>query len=175
NAKTPVLVLPGLFFNFNGMANVINSSWGFDDPAGTDDITKVIDGFAKKFPGTTIVVAAGNFPTPPTPANSVTGPGSGDNVLSVGATQNAANNLSDFSGVAVLGGRGPGDYCDPVRGVVHGGGAAVDIGARGTSIVAAYYGGKWGGNGPTLPTPDPPNPATDLYNYPLAGTSFAAP
>ena len=175
NAQSPVLALPGLFYNFNGMANVINSSWGFDDPAGTDDITKVIDGFAKKFPNTTIVVAAGNFPTPPTPANSVTGPGSGYNVIAVGATQNAVSNLSDFSQVADFSARGPQDYFDPVHGVVHGVRAAVDIVAPGTSIFAAFYGGQSGGNGPTLPNPDPPNPATNLYNYPLAGTSFAAP
>jgi hypothetical protein len=177
NAQSPILAfpIPGLVATFNGMANVVNSSWGFDDPAGTDDMTKVIDGFAKKFPGTTIVVAAGNFPTPPTPANSVTGPASGYNVLSVGATRNAASNLSDFSQVADFSARGPQDYFDPVHGVVHGVRAAVDIVAPGTSIAAAYYGGQSGGNGPTLPNPDPPNPSTDLYNYPLAGTSFAAP
>ena len=174
-AQSPILSLPGLFANFNGMANVINSSWGFDDPTGTDDFTKTIDGFAKKFPNTTIVVAAGNFPTPPTPANSVTGPASGYNVIAVGATQNSATDLTSFTQIADFSARGPQDYYDPVHGVVPGVRAAVDIVAPGTSIFAAYYGGQTGGNGLTLPNPDPANPATNLYNYPLAGTSFAAP
>ncbi|HZZ26403.1 MAG TPA: S8 family serine peptidase [Pirellulales bacterium] len=174
SAQSPILSLPGLSVGFSGTANVINSSWGFEDPTGTDDITKLIDAVARKFPNTTIVVAAGNFPNPPTPANSVTGPASGYNTISVGATQNNLT-LSDFTQVADFSGRGPEDYADPVHGTIPGVRAAVDIVAPGTSIFAAYYGGQSGGNGPTLPNPDPPNLANNLYNYPLAGTSFAAP
>jgi Subtilase family len=174
NAQSPILALPGLFQNFTGTANVINSSWGFDDPSGNSDFTTLIDGFARRNPTTTIVVAAGNYPTPPTPANSVTGPASGYNTISVGATQNNLT-LSDFNQVADFSARGPQDYYDPVHGTIPGVRAAVDIVAPGTSILAAYYGGQSGGNGPTLPNPDPPNLENDLYSYPLAGTSFAAP
>src|SRR5204863_8445198 len=74
-----------------------------------------------------------------------------------------------------FGGRGPQDYFDPVHGTVLGVRAAVDIVAPGKTIVAAFYGGQTGGNGPTMPNPDPANPANNLYSYPLAGTSFAAP
>jgi hypothetical protein len=165
---------PGLYNGLSGYANVINSSWGFDDPTGTDDFTKLIDGFAREYPNTTIVVAAGNFPTPPTPANTVGGPASGYNTISVGATQNNLT-LTDFNQVADFSARGPQDYYDPVHGLVSGVRAAVDIVAPGTSIVAAFYGGQSGGNGPTLPNPDPAVPDNNLYSVFLAGTSFAAP
>jgi hypothetical protein len=92
----------------------------------------------------------------------------------VGATQ-TTNNAEDFTKVADFSARGPQDYSDPVHGVVPGVRAPVDLVAPGTTIVAAFYGGASGGNGPTLPNPDPADPSTDLYSYPLAGTSFAAP
>jgi hypothetical protein len=174
NAQYPFLQFPGAFASFNGVADVINSSWGFGDPGGSDDFTKVIDGLARTYSHTTVVVAAGNFPSSPTPANSVTGPASGYNVIAVGATQ-TKNTVSDFDQVADFSCRGPQDYFDPVNGTVHNVRAPVDIVAPGTTIVAAYYGGASGGNGPTLPNPDPANPANDLYSFPLAGTSFAAP
>ena len=164
----------GFFANFTGTADVINSSWGFDDPTGTDDFTKTIDALARAYTHTTIVVAAGNYPNPPTPANTVGGPASGYNVIAVGTTQ-TVNTVSDFTQVADFSARGPNDYYDPVHGTVTGVRAAVDIVAPGTTLAAAFYGGQSGGNGPTLPNPDPANLATDLYSYPLAGTSFAAP
>src|SRR5204863_7293033 len=92
----------------------------------------------------------------------------------VGATKTVSS-VSDFSQVADFSARGPQDYFDPVHGTVHNVRAPVDLVAPGTTIVAAYYGGASGGNGPTLPNPDPANPATDLYSYPLARTSFPAP
>jgi hypothetical protein len=173
-AQSPVLSFPGLFTDFSGTANVINCSWGFTDSTGTDPLTVLIDSFARQYPNTTVVVAAGNYPTTPTPADSVTGPGSGYNVITVGATQ-TTNTVTDFTTVASFSGRGPQDYYDPVHGVVPGVRAAVDIVAPGTTIVAAYYGGETGGNGPTLPNPTPSDLENDLYSYPLAGTSFAAP
>lgn len=173
-AQYPFLGLPGAFIQFNGTANVINSSWGFDDPTGTGDLTTLIDGFARQYPNTAIVVAAGNSSTVPTPADSVTGPASGYNTIAVGATQTNLT-VSDFTQVADFSARGPQDYYDPVHGLVPGVRASVDLVAPGTTLAAAFYGGSSGGNGPTLPNPDPANPANDLYSYPLAGTSFAAP
>src|SRR6185369_3255156 len=113
SAQYPILGFPGFFGTFNGTADVINSSWGFTDPAGTDDFTKTIDGFARKYSHTTIVIAAGNFPDTPTPPNSVTGPGSGYNGIAVGATQ-TTNTAIDFNTVASFSCRGPQDYFDPV-------------------------------------------------------------
>lgn len=170
----PFLPFPQFFFGFDGKADVINSSWGFEDPAGIDDYTKTIDALARANPNTTFVVAAGNFPNPPTPANSVTGPASGYNVIAVGATQ-TTNTVFDFNTVADFSTRGPQDYYDPVNGLVAGVRAPVDIVAPGTTLAAAYYGGQTGGNGATLPNPEPAIPDTDLYNVGLAGTSFAAP
>ena len=58
DAQYPILQFPGFFAGFQGTADVINSSWGFTDPIGTDGFTKVIDGLARKFPHTTMVIAA---------------------------------------------------------------------------------------------------------------------
>ena len=172
----PVVGLNGAFYQFNGSANVINCSWGFTDSTGTDPLTILIDSFAREYPNTAVVVAAGNSSVTPAPANSVTGPGSGYNVITVGATQ-TTNTLTDFTTVASFSAIGPQDYYDPKNGLVPGVRAAVDLVAPGTTIVAAYYGGATGGNNPSLPGYDPTQTTleADLYSLPLAGTSFAAP
>ncbi len=173
-AQSPFITAPGVFSDFKGVANVINMSWGFTDTTGTDPLTVLVDSFAREYPNTAIVVAAGNFPTTPTPPDSVTGPGSGYNVITVGATQ-TTNTVTDFTTVASFSGRGPQDYFDPLHGLMQNVRAAVDLVAPGTTLVAAYYGGETGGNGPTMPNPTPSDLETDLYSFPLAGTSFATP
>ena len=160
---------------FAGPTDVINSSWGFEDPLATDPMTRAADGFARANPLTTFVVAAGNATTASNTSNNVGGPASGYNSIAVGAVGNYT--INQFTTVADFSSRGPQDYYDPVHGVVHGVRATVDLVAPGTSMAAAFYGGQTGGNGINLATtqPDPSLSATNWYSLGLAGTSFAAP
>ncbi|MEI8376513.1 MAG: S8 family serine peptidase [Planctomycetota bacterium] len=154
---------------FFGTANVINSSWNFTDTTGQEDLTIALDGFSSASPTTTFVASSGNSGSNP---NTVGGPASGYNRISVGALQNdGANNYSSIAGFSS---RGPQDYNDPVHKTVPGVRAAVDIVAPGTDLTSAFYGGQEGGNGPSLPgsvNSGGPNYCT----WGLAGTSFAAP
>ncbi|CAK0777332.1 hypothetical protein CCP3SC15_570005 [Gammaproteobacteria bacterium] len=156
----------GAFFGF---ADVINSSWGGGDPAGTSFPALITDGLANQNPNTTFVVSAGNAGPDP---NTVGGPGSGYNNITVGALQNNGSDVYDT--VARFSSRGPHDYSDPVNGTVPGVRADVDIVAPGTHLTTAHYGGQSGGNHPDLPG----NIASGGPNAYLAntkGTSFAAP
>ena len=161
--------------DFSGPTDVINSSWGFDDPLASDPFTKAIDGLARAHPLTTLVLAAGNANTPANPSNNVGGPASGYNSLSVGAVGDGSFN--GFGSVSDFSSRGPQDYYDPVHGIVKGVRAPVNLVAPGAGIAAGFYGGQTGGNGLTLSTtaPDPSAGASDWYSFGLAGTSFAAP
>jgi hypothetical protein len=159
----------GTFNGAFGCADVVNVSWGGDDPAGEGPIVVALDGFAALNPGTTFVAAAGN--TGPV-ANSVDWPASGSNSITVGA----ASDANTYDGVAVFSGRGPQDYADPANGTVADARAAVDVVAPGTSLVSAYYGGETGGNGPSLDGPaDGPAGGPTFYSSGLQGTSFATP
>ena len=71
--------------DFDAPTDVINSSWGYDDPRGTDPFTMASDGFARAHPQTAFVVAAGNSNTPSHPSNNVGGPASAYNTIAVGA------------------------------------------------------------------------------------------
>jgi subtilisin family serine protease len=144
-------------------ADVINSSWGFSDPAGTSAATWAFDGFCRQSPTTTLVVSAGN--SGPS-SNTVGSPGSGYNSITVGAMGSA----NAFDSIASFSSRGPQDYGDPVNGTISGVRAAIDITAPGTSLVGAYYGGTTGGN-----TGGTAVPGTNLYSLGIGGTSFAAP
>ena len=150
-------------------ADVINSSWGYTDPTGSDAYTMAADGLARAHPQTALVVSAGNSGSAP---NSVGGPASGYNTIAVGAAGDYSFN--NFTSVADFSSRGPQDYYDPIHGLVKGVRAPVSLVAPGTSLWAAYYGGKTGSNSPAL-SALPLNTSTNLYNYGLAGTSFAAP
>ncbi len=152
-SATHTLNYGGFSFQFSAPTDVINSSWGYDDPLGTDPLTMAADGFARANPLTTLVVAAGNSTTASNPSDNVGGPASGYNSISVGAVGNYTYN--DFSTVADFSSRGPQDYYDPVNGVIPGVRAPVDIVAPGTSMVVAFYGGQTGGNGLSLSTTTP--------------------
>jgi hypothetical protein len=155
-----------------GVADVVNSSFGFTDPSGTEALSIVMDAYAWQNPTTTYVASAGNIGPA---ANTVGSPGSDYNAITVGALTNA----NSFDQVASFSSRGPQafGYLD-VSGsavVVAGVRAAVDLAAPGTAIVSAFWGGQSGGNNPTLTSSTNQGTQPDLYSSEIAGTSFAAP
>ena len=167
-ATTPRAVVTA-YEAFFGFADVINSSWGGADPTGVSFASLITDGFANQHPRTTFVVSAGNAGPAP---NTVGGPGSGYNNITVGALQKSGSDLYDR--VASFSSRGPHDYWDPFNGTIAGVRADVDLVAPGTHLTAAYYGGQTGGNHPALPG-SVANDAPNAYKSNIRGTSFAAP
>jgi subtilisin family serine protease len=162
------LLMP--YATFFGNTDVINSSWGITDPPGIAPITVAADGLADANSNTTFVANAGNAGPA---SNSVGTPGSGYNVITVGALENDGGNRYDV--VAAFSGRGPQSYGDPVHGAIPGVRAVVDIVAPGSNLTTAYYGAPTGGNNPTLPgSPDGP-PGTPSFYSSVSGTSVAAP
>lgn len=152
-------------------AQVINSSYGYTDPAGTNQFTAFTDALSFFNPGTLHVQSAGNSGPA---ANTVGAPGSGYNGLTVAALGGA----NTFSSVAAFSSRGPQDFgffngVSTV--VVQGVRAAVDLAAPGESITAAFYGGQTGGNDPTLSGSVNLGSHANAYSNSIAGTSFAAP
>lgn len=95
-------------------------------------------------PRTTFVASVGNSGPGP---NRVVAPASGYNNISVAALSAATG----FNTVAGISSGGPNNYSDPVNGTFLNARQVVDIAAPGNSIASAYYGGRTGGNGPTLP------------------------
>jgi len=111
-----------------GAVDAINSSWGTTDPTGDGIVTMILDALANQNPNTTFVMAAGNSGG----ANTVLGPASGYNGISVGALAhaNAYDTIASFSS------RGPQHYADPVNGTNASVRAPVDITAPGQSLFA---------------------------------------
>lgn len=158
---------PGI--TYNRRVDVVNSSWGFTDPAGHAQETMIIDALAYAN-RQTVVVAAGNHEG--TAREAVTGPASGFNNIAVGALDSdlstpAYNALAPFSNT------GPNDFYNPATGVTtHNVRSAVSICAPGTGLILAAYSGTTGSNtGGT----DDFNGAADLYYFGASGTSFASP
>lgn len=155
-----------------GVADVVNSSYGFFDQGGTGALSVVMDAYAFQNPRTTYVASAGNSGPA---ANTVGSPGSDYNAITVGALTNA----NTFNTVASFSSRGPQDFgyinASGTVVTVPGVRAAVDIAAPGTSLVSAFWGGQAGGNNPTLTSSTNQGTAADLYSSGIAGTSFAAP
>lgn len=160
------------FFNgINGeRPDVINSSWGGQDPAATAPESVAIDGLAKQNSTVAFVVSAGNGGT-----ETVAGPGSGYNNITVGSVGGAS--LLDPSAFSS---HGPADFYNPATDqTLTGVRAAVDIAAPGEKLVLAAYLGDSGSIGAStdpeiqgiIQTP----PATDLYFLEMDGTSFSAP
>ncbi len=174
-SQTHSLNYSGFQITWQGPTDVINSSWGYGDSTGQDPMTMAADGFARNYPQTALVCAAGNSTTSANASNNVGGPASGYNTISVGAVGNFTYN--DFSTVADFSSRGPQDYYDPVHGLVPGVRAAVDLVAPGTTLVSAYYGAADRRQQRTAEH----HPGrrlgrrNDYYSFGLAGTSFAAP
>ena len=154
-----------------GIADVVNSSFGFTDPGGSDGLSVVMDAYAFQNPNTTYVASAGN--SGPS-SNTVGSPGSDYNAITVGALTNA----NVFDAVASFSSRAPQTFAylsGTTTTVVPGVRAAVDISAPGASLVSAFYGGQNGGNNPTLTSSTNQGTAVDAYSLGIAGTSFAAP
>lgn len=155
-----------------GVADVVNSSWGFSDPSGTDAYSVVMDGYSFQNPTTTYVVSAGNAGPGD---NTVGSPGSGYNAITVAALSGA----NAYDAVAGFSSRGPQDFGyrnaanQPVT--IAGVRAAVDIAAPGASLVSAFYGGQNGGNNITLANSTDGGSVANAYSNGIAGTSFSAP
>jgi hypothetical protein len=153
-------------------ADVINSSWGFTDPTGSDPYTIAIDGLARQNHNT-VVMAAGNGGGP-----QVGGPASGFNGISVAALGTDTSTPA-YGSPEGFSSSGPNDFYNPqtlqtIAGVRHG----IDIAAPGSGLVVPAYIGATGMNtnnayfGTGLPYPPTEN---DLYASGAAGTSFASP
>lgn len=160
----------GAYGAYFGTADVINSSWGGNSPAGNNFFAQALDGFAAQNSQTTLVASAGNSGPG---SNSVGFPGSGYNAITVAALDNGGNN--SYSTVAAFSSRGPHDYFDPVNGTVVGARAVVDIAAPGTNLHAAFYGGQTGGNNTTLVGSANNGTNPNFYTFSVQGTSFASP
>jgi hypothetical protein len=154
------------------VADVVNSSFGFTDPDGTDALSVVMDAYAFQNPLTTYVTSAGNSGPG---SNTVGSPGSDYNAITVGALANA----NTFDAVASFSSRAPQDfgYIDASGTTVSIAGvrAAVDLSAPGALLVSAFWGGQAGGNNPTLTSSTNQGTAADAYSLGIAGTSFASP
>ena len=155
-----------------GVADVVNSSFGFTDPDGTDALSVVMDAYAFQNPLTTYVTSAGNSGPG---SNTVGSPGSDYNAITVGALTNA----NAFDAMASFSSRAPQDfgYIDASGTTVSIAGvrAAVDLSAPGASLVSAFWGGQAGGNNPTLTSSTNQGTSADLYSLGIVGTSFASP
>ena len=169
NLSTESVLVP--FERTFGVADVVNSSFGFTDPDGTQALSVVMDAYAFQNPLTTYVASAGNGgPT----TNTVSSPGSDYNAITVGALTNA----NAFDGVASFSGRAPQafGYLDTSGSSVSVAGvrAAVDISAPGASLVSGFYGGQNGGNNLTLTSSTNQGTQPNQYSLGIAGTSFAS-
>jgi hypothetical protein len=153
-----------------GTAQVINSSYGYEDTPGTATFTRFTDARAFANPGTLHVVSAGNSGSG---TNTVGAPGSGYNTLTVAALGSA----NTFNSVASFSSRAPQDYgyVGTGGGTIPGVRAAVDLAAPGVSITSAFYGGQNGGNNATLAGSTDQGSSPAAYSNSIAGTSFAAP
>ena len=148
-------------------AKVVNSSWGYGDPAGRDDWTIAIDALTRENSVVTVIAAGNAGPT----TNTVGGPASGYNSISVAATTGLAE-PNPFSTVASFSSRGPGDFYNPVTSTtVAAVRPTVDIAAPGDLLTLALYGGMTGGNKAGFN----PWPGSNYYAGGMDGTSFAAP
>lgn len=149
-------------------ANVLNSSWGFTDPAGSSAITIALDAMMRSS-GVIGVFSAGN--SGPN-GNSVGGPSSGYNGITVGALTNTSIRPI-YDQVASFSSRGGSDAFNPATNqTIPGVRATVDIVAPGDNLTLAFYGGVTGGH---IAGTDPTTGRGDFYISGMAGTSFASP
>jgi hypothetical protein len=151
-------------------AQVINSSWGFSDPTGSNVETVTIDALLAQN-NVVGVFAAGNAGPG---GNSVVSPGAGFNGITVAALTSDTTNPA-YGTVADFSSAGPNDFYNPVTGITTPAiRPVVDIAAPGDDLTLAFYGGLSGGH--TSGTDPTAGPNSGLYYASgMAGTSFAAP
>ena len=160
----------------NRKADVINSSWGYADPAGNDASTRMIDALAYQN-HQTVVMAAGNHLATPTP--QVIGPASGYNTIAVGALKADWSNPQNpvYNQVADFSNAGPNNFFNPqTQTTVPGVRAKVDIVAPGADYQLPAYLGPTGGQifGAAAAL-EYGAYANNLYASEMQGTSFASP
>ena len=151
-------------------ADVINSSWGMQDPTASAVEIVAIDGLARQNPSVAFVASAGNGGSDP-----VSAPGACFNGIAVGSLGGA-----DFLHPSAFTSSGLVDFYNPATHVTETAvRAAVAIAAPGEQLFLAAY---LGGQGSLGAATDPRiagmvhNPApTDLYFLNMDGTSYAAP
>ncbi len=149
-------------------ADVVNSSWGGQDPAGNSDETLLLDALVYAH-GTTLVLAGGNHLAG---TAQVDGPGSGYNSITVAALVSDTS-VPPYGMPADFTNTGPNDFhnaklatTEPaVR-------AAIDLAAPGDNLTLGFYGGVTGGH--TSGT-DLTGGSGQYYVPDMGGTSFAAP
>lgn len=144
--------------------DVVNSSWGFTDPSGNSIFTRAIDGLIWQSHKIMTASAGNSGPG----ANTIGGPASGYNTISVGATGSDTSTPS-YNSVSSFSSRSPSSYSGP-DGTQANARARIDIVAPGQDFTLAFYGGATGGNQGGSITGGP-----NFYSGGLAGTSFAAP
>lgn len=160
------------FFTGNGAtrADVINSSWGTQDPTASTVEMLAIDGLARQNPSVAFVAAAGNGGS-----KAVSAPGACFNGIAVGALGG-----TDFLHPSAFTSSGLVDFYNPATQTTHSAvRAAVAIAAPGEQLFLAAY---LGGQGSLGAATDPqiagmvrnPSP-TDLYFVNMDGSSYAAP
>lgn len=149
-------------------ANVINSSWGYTDSAGQFAETIAIDALALENNVVAVLCAGNEGPA----ANTVGGPGSGYNGITVAAL--TGDTLTPpFSAIAGFSSRGPGNFFNPATNTtVPNVRPTVDVAAPGDDLTLAFYGGVTGGH--TSGT-DPTGGSGAYYVANMGGTSFSAP
>lgn len=151
-------------------ADVINSSWGFEEPTGSADETKIIDALAYAN-HTTVVLAAGNHDGG---TAQVYGPASGYNSIVVAALAPDTGS-QPYMTPATFSNAGPNDYLNPkakLNQVTPGVRATVSIAAPGDNLTLAFYSGVTGGHTSGTDFLD----GSGQYYYPdMGGTSFASP
>ena len=151
-------------------SDVINSSFGYSDPAGAQVFTVFTDALAAQNRFSTFVASSGNSGPG---ENTVGAPGAGYNSIAVGALSGA-----DYDAVASFSSRGPMDFgYYGANGFVRTEGvrAGVDLSAPGTDLTSAFYGGQTGGNNESLTNSTDLGTNSDAYSSSINGTSFAAP
>ena len=168
-SSTPASTVPVYRQFFQGIsgtrADVINSSFGFDDPAALEPESLAIDALARENPMATFVAAAGNSGTA-----QVGSPGSVYNGIAVGSLGGPSlRTPSSFSSHGRI------DFHNPQTGTtLTGVRMGVDIAAPGEQQFLAAYLGPTGGLAPLTNVTQNPSP-TNLYFTNMDGTSFAAP
>lgn len=148
-------------------ADVINGSWGGEDPTFNADETRFITALAAQNPTVAAVFSAGNSGAGP---DQVGLPAVSHNVISVGSVGGASQlTISEFSS------GGPVSFYNPATAqLVADARSAVHVVAPGENLILAAYLQPTGGLEPLL-TPENTTTAGDRYFLSASGTSFSAP